>query len=301
MSIETISIKRAVVRVTVAALVIVAIGVATEAQDEFDEEAYSAFDSLLMSINWVIGPDTASIGSIGQIAVPEGFSFTGQEGAQALMEAFENPLSGLEQGFLCPQTFAWWAVLEWDPVGYVKDDDKEDLDADEMLKALREGTKEGNKERRKRGWSTLEIAGWAQPPHYEESSHNLAWATIIEGSNGYRNVNHNSRVLGRRGMMLVTLVTDVDSLDYYLPEFRRAMAGLSYLPGETYAEYREGDGLAEYGLTALVVGGGAAVAAKTGLFKWIWKLLVIAAISAAGFFKKLFGKKNKLPPTTPGT
>ncbi len=73
------------------------------------------------------------------------------------------------------------------------------------------------------------------------------------------------------------------------------------MPGKTYAEYRQGDRLAEYGLAALVVGGAAMGAAKMG---WLGKLgvlfaklgkaafLIVAgiAISIKKFFAKLFGR-----------
>lgn len=290
---------------TAIALMLITFTAPVNAQDTLPDtlyEEYTVFDSIMASVDWVVGPDSATISDIGKIALSENCTFTGREGSRTLMEAFQNPLSEMEQGFICSKSFSWWAIFEWDPTGYVKDDEKADLDADKILQQLRDGTKAGNEEREDRGWVTLEVVGWAQPPHYDESTHNLEWATIIQSSDGYRTVNHNSRILGRRGIMHVTLVTDVDSLDAYLPEYRSAMAGFSFIPGETYAEYREGDKIAEYGLTALVVGGGAAVAAKAGLFKYIWKILLVAGAGAAGMFKKFFGKKKgPLPPTTPGT
>jgi len=54
----------------------------------------------------------------------------------------------------------------------------------------------------------------------------------------------------------------------------------------------KGDKVAEYGLTGLIVGGAAAVAAKAGVFKWLWKVILAGIVGIGAFFKKLFGKKD---------
>jgi len=68
--------------------------------------------------------------------------------------------------------------------------------------------------------------------------------------------------------------------------------------GQAYADFREGDRVAEYGLGALIVGGAAAVAAKKGFFAVIakfliagWKLLLVGLVAVGGFFKRLFGRR----------
>jgi uncharacterized membrane-anchored protein len=94
--------------------------------------------------------------------------------------------------------------------------------------------------------------------------------------------------------MRVTLVTLPDSLAAHLVLVRQIMESFHYTPGQKYAEFQEGDKIAEYGLTALVVGGGAAVAAKAGVFKWLWKLILAAIAGIGAMFKKLF-KRDKKP------
>ncbi len=63
---------------------------------------------------------------------------------------------------------------EFDDCGYVKDDDKADLDANKMLSAMRESESDSNAGRRRRGFGEMHLLGWEQPPHYEEATHNLA-------------------------------------------------------------------------------------------------------------------------------
>ena len=59
------------------------------------------------------------------------------------------------------------------------------------------------------------------------------------------------------------------------------------------AEFRAGDHIAEIGLSALIVGGAAAAAVKTGAFKWIGKGLVVLVAAIGGLFRKIFGKGKR--------
>ena len=94
--------------------------------------------------------------------------------------------------------------------------------------------------------------------------------------------------------MEVTLVTDPTTLSETLPKSKNLLAGFHFKQGQKYAEFRQGDKVAKYGLTALVLGGAAAVAVKTGLFKWIWKGLVVGVLVLIAFFRNLFsGKKSQ--------
>jgi len=72
------------------------------------------------------------------------------------------------------------------------------------------------------------------------------------------------------------------------PKYKDSLAGFNFKTGNTYAEFRQGDKLAGYGLTALVAGGAAAVAVKTGLFKYIGKFLIFILAGIAAFFKKIW-------------
>jgi uncharacterized membrane-anchored protein len=203
----------------------------------------------------------------------------------------QNPTSGAELGFLASRTSDWFLVFEFDEVGYIKDDEKNSLDAEAMLESITEGNEAGNKVRAERGWAELKIIGWQQVPRYNPSTNNLEWAIRGE-SEGKPVVNWNTRLLGRKGVMKVTLVTAPEMLAETLPYFNELVAGFNYTEGNRYAEYRQGDKVAKYGLTALVVGGATAVAAKTGLLKYIWKFLVVGVLAAGAFLKKLFGRKK---------
>jgi uncharacterized membrane-anchored protein len=89
--------------------------------------------------------------------------------------------------------------------------------------------------------------------------------------------------------MQVVLVDGPETIAQSQVQYQKVLTGFEFVAGQRYAEYKQGDKLAKYGLTALIAGGAAAVAVKTGLFRYIWKGLVILFVAIGGFFKKLFG------------
>jgi uncharacterized membrane-anchored protein len=247
-------------------------------------------------VKFQYGPATANMKGIAQVTVPEGYLFADAKGAQALMEAMGNIKSDQEVGLIAPTSMVWFVVFEFDPVGYVKDQDKDQLDADKMLASITQATEQFNKKREKMQVAPMKIVGWDVPPHYDAETHNLQW-TIRGESQGEFVVNQNTRLLGRKGVMRVTLVGDPKEVETALPDYQKLLGTYSFTTGQRYAEFRSGDKVAKYGLAALVVGGAAVGAAKLGLFAWAavllkkaWKLVIIAVAACASAIKKLFSK-----------
>jgi uncharacterized membrane-anchored protein len=105
-------------------------------------------------------------------------------------------------------------------------------------------------------------------------------------------VNYNSRLLGRTGVMSATLVGSEEAISQAMVAYKDILQGHAFVPGQTYAEFRAGDKVAKYGLTALITGGAAAVALKTGLFQKFWKVIVLAVAGGAAGLKKLFTRSK---------
>lgn len=259
-------------------------------------------DELNRQIGLKNGPFAGEMG-VATIQVPEGFVFTDGAGAKKWAELTTNPISGKEIGLMGPSDGAWLVLFEFDDVGYVKDDEKDDLDADELLASIKEGTAAFNEERTKAGVPPLNILGWEQPPKYNDQAKALEWCVRAE-SGGEPSINFNTRILGRRGVVSVTLMFGGEvQLADVLPGFRQLLAGFAFQQGETYAEYRDGDKVAEYGLAALVAGGGVALAAKSGLLGKLGVLLakggkavivgVVAIVGGiASVVKRILGRKD---------
>jgi uncharacterized membrane-anchored protein len=248
-------------------------------------------DSPVDKIKWLQGPGPADLGKIAELQVPADCIFAGADDMKTIMEAGENIYSGRELGYLVSPNDKLEIIFEFDETGYIKDDEKESLDTKAMLKQMKASNKEGNKERKKRGWKTLDLVDWEIPPHYDEITNNLEWATRLRTEENGELVNYNTRLLGRTGVMRVTLVTEPENLKTALPAFQNIISDFAYKSGYRYAEYRQGDKIAKYGLTALVVGGATAVAAKSGLLKGLWKLIVAGVVGIGAFLKKIFGRK----------
>lgn len=244
------------------------------------------------AVKWLKGPAIANVGNLAEIKVNNGYIFANGNDTRRLLEAMQNITNGDELGLVGTEDLGYFVVFEFDKIGYVKDDEKANLDADAMLAQMKKGAEQSNKEREKRGWPAMNVVGWEVPPRYNSETQNLEWAVIFASKDG-NIINFNTRYLGRNGVMRVTLVTDPQEFQTNLPKFRALMTGFSYKQGQRYAEYVQGDQVAKYGLSALIVGGAAAAAVKSGFGKYIGKLIIGIGIAILVAFKKIVGLFKK--------
>ncbi|HPS57367.1 MAG TPA: DUF2167 domain-containing protein [Spirochaetota bacterium] len=245
-----------------------------------------------VKINWVYGPATANMNGIAEIKIPDKYRFANGDDTRKIMELYGNPPTDLETGYIEPERRDWFIVFEFDETGYIKDDEKNSLDADAILKSIKEGTKESNKWRKEKGMPDLAIIGWQKKPSYNTATNNLEWA-IINESAGSRNINYNIRFLGRKGVMSVIIVADEKGLNSAVAAANKMLTTYSFTEGNKYSEFTKGDKIAEYGLAALIAGGAGAAALKTGLLQKFWKFIVAGLVAAGAGIKRLFsGKKS---------
>ncbi|WP_322046625.1 DUF2167 domain-containing protein [Paraburkholderia sp. J67] len=242
------------------------------------------------------GPYVQQIASVGAWKVGKGYVSLDPADTTRLMEKMQNP--GVEDTWLyAPDGMErWFSVISYDNTGHVKDDEK--IDPSAILEELKKSGELSNEERRKRGWPELHLIGWQIEPHYEPDTRRLSWATLNE-SNGEKVVNYTTKVLSRTGVATVILVTDPDKLDQSVAELKAQLDGFAFNPDQQYAEFRDGDKIAEYGLTGLIVGGAAAAAIKTGAWKWIlgilaagWKVVAAGVVAVLAGLKSLFKRRR---------
>jgi uncharacterized membrane-anchored protein len=227
-------------------------------------------------IDWQKGPTKGDLGGMAEIEIPEGYLFTDKKGAQKLLELTHNFPSGTEVGAIVPASNEedWFVIFEFSDVGYVKDDEKDKIDATGLLKSLTEGTENQNETRKEKGWPAFHILGWEKSPYYDPQTHNLNWAIRGKSDSGSQAVNHSVRLLGRRGTMNVDIVLAPEDYARVMPEFEGVMGNFKFNEGHRYSDFVAGDKVAAYGLTALIAGGAGAAAVKTGLLAKFWKALV---------------------------
>jgi uncharacterized membrane-anchored protein len=258
-----------------------------------------------------LGPASVDLPHDLTLGVPEGMLFGNHPFADALLRKNGSLHNENVLGIVLPQDerAQWWVILRHTDDGHV--DDTEALDAKEILEALREGLPDLNEERKGLGMPPLTIEGWLEAPSYDRANHLMLWALDVASKDGH-SANVNTRVLGRTGMLSLNLVTSPESLSGDKRYARELLAGTGFKPGHRYEDFEpKTDKLAEYGLTGLIAAGagmGAVKLVKLGLLAKFGKVLftlllaakkfvVVAALGAFAFLKRLFGFGPKeVPP-----
>jgi uncharacterized membrane-anchored protein len=217
--------------------------------------------------------------------LPEGYRFLDPEqSAKVLTDLWGNPPGPLTLGMIFPPDQSpladdsWAVIITFDEDGYVKDDDAEKIDYDDLFKDMKAGTEENNKERAKEGYPPLHLIGWAEKPHYDKASNKLYWAKELRfGESDENTLNYNVRALGRRGVLVLNAVSGMGALDKVKVGMQALKPVVEFDAGHRYAEFDPKiDKVAAYGIAGLVAG---TVLAKGGMLK-----VLIAAIIAGKKF-----------------
>jgi uncharacterized membrane-anchored protein len=252
-----------------------------------------AQDAVLRQIDALPWQTTSGdIAQVARIGLSNDLRFLDQTATGRFLELNGNPPT-TDEFTLAPRSLQWFAIFGFERTGYVRDDER--LDADALLSSLREQNEAGMSERRSRNMPILRLDGWVVPPHYDSETRRLEWGTrLIDGQNQVT-VNYTIRILGRSGVMTAVLVSDPQSLEHDVADFKAALRNFDFIAGERYAEFRQGDRVAEYGLAALIVGGAAAAAAGSGLLKGLGKLIGLAVFGGVAgigaFFRRVFRRQ----------
>lgn len=256
-------------------------------------------------VKLVQGPATVKLGKVAEMKLPAGYSFVGPDSLDRFYELTQNMRGGDEVGVVMAQDYMLF--FSYNDVGYIKDADKEKLDADKLMKSMAENEEAANEARKERGWEQIKMKGWATQPHYDAKTNNLKWAiNLTSQSDGFKEVfiNESIRLLGRGGVMNVTLVTGTKGFTAAETDADKLLASnFSYVDGQKYSEWKQGDKVAAYGLSALVLGGAGVAAAKMGLFAKLgvylgkfWKAIVFGVIALVVAIKKFFGRMTGAHP-----
>jgi uncharacterized membrane-anchored protein len=240
------------------------------------------------------------------------------EAKQVIVDAWANPPTvadgNLGLVFEAGKHFygdAWGAVLTYEPMGYVTDDDAKTADYAELLSTMQSGEDDLNARRREGGYPAQHLIGWAQQPAYDAPSHSVVWAQNIafEGQPD-NSLNYDVRLLGRHGVLSLNMITEMSKLDETRPAAMKLARSTAFIPGARYADYQEGvDAKSGLGIAGLVAAGVGVVAAKKiGLIALIlvfakkFLVLILAGGAAiAAYVRRLFGRdkaeENHFEPT----
>jgi uncharacterized membrane-anchored protein len=262
-----------------------------------------------------VGPAKVDAGNDVLIDLPSDYLFLDAPQAKQYMEKMGNLWNDDLLGVVTQDEATWLVTIRYTGEGYVKDDEAEKLDADEILKAIREGTEEANKERAERGFRALHVAGWSEPPRYARDRHQLVWGIRGKADDEPEEVvNFNTRVLGRRGYVSLNLIDGASQIEGSKPAVAKLLSATTFKMGSRYEDFdAKTDKVAEYGLAALVAGGAGAAAlkfAKMGLLAKFGtklialliagkKVVALAVIGILALLGKLFGRKKETAAAAP--
>jgi uncharacterized membrane-anchored protein len=253
-----------------------------------------------------IGPKTIALRDQATLQLPQGYGFVPTREATQLMEAMGNSESDHFIGLIMPPNAGedgaedWMVSVDYDPAGYIKDEDAKNWNADELLQNLKDGTEAANENRVRLGIAPLEVTRWIEVPAYDSATQRLVWS--VEGhdkgapASADNTVNYNTYLLGREGYVSLDLITSSSEIEAQKAVARNLLAAVTFNDGKRYAQYdASSDKLAAYGLAALV---GGVAAKKLGLlalgaafFAKFFKLIAVAVIAGGAAIRKFFTRK----------
>lgn len=192
----------------------------------------------------VHGPTQIKLGdNLATMNLPNKYVFVKPEAAkQFLKEQGSSPEGVL--GMLAPddENSHWAVICRFDDCGYVTDDDAGKLNADEILNNYKEGTKEQNEERKEQNIPPIYVGGWTEKPRYQKDKHQVIWAIEVKDEDGasapVKGVNYNTRILGRKGVLSMNLVTAPDKLESDKKNVLALLDQTNFVKGQNYTAWQ---------------------------------------------------------------
>ncbi|MDD5149167.1 MAG: DUF2167 domain-containing protein [Flavobacterium sp.] len=271
-----------------------------------EENQQIKIDSIENSFHYEHGTISLKNG-VGKIIIPNGFKYLNPEQSErVLVDLWGNPKSdNLTLGLILPENLGVMSEngyvfnIQYDEIGFVKDDDADDIDYDELMTQMKEETVEENKERKKEGYDPISIVGWAAKPFYDEDRKILHWAKEIKfGNSDVNTLNYNVRVLGRKGVLVLNAIATKAELPLVQKDINKVLDIVQFNDGYKYKDFDSSvDEVAAWTIGGLVAG---KVLAKVGIFAIIAKFGKVIALAFFGFFgafrtkiKNFFSKNKK--------
>jgi uncharacterized membrane-anchored protein len=256
-----------------------------------------------------MGPASIPLRNQAALDLPDGFAFIPHDPGKTAMESLGNHVTDNFLGLVVPSKPAsWFMLVEYMPAGYIKDDDAQTWDADQLLSDIKTTTDEANKQRTAQKIPALDIVGWVEKPHYDEFTHRLIWS-IVAHDEGVADtaddvINYRTLMLGREGYIALTMVTSQSLIDPQRPIATLLLSKLNFVPGKRYDDFNVStDHVAEYGLAALIAG---VAAKKLGLLAVglafaakFAKVGIVAVLAFLAGIRKLFRRRASKPVITP--
>lgn len=130
--------------------------------DDSPESRAAKVEAAIEKLPWAKGPGEARLSDRATIPYGSEFRFLSSKDAVQRLKMSGNRVNEDEiLGLLEHKGDKWWVVFQFEEVGYVKDDEKNDLNADKLLDSYKKGVEADNEER---DGSPTKVIGWHVPP-----------------------------------------------------------------------------------------------------------------------------------------
>ena len=238
-----------------------------------------------------------------KLTVPDGFRYLDKkQSVFILTDLWGNPADSSVLGMLIPSSRSimdeksWAFIINYDDMGYVKDNDAGDINYNDLLKEMQAENETANPERVKQGFQTTTLVGWASTPYYDQKLKTLHWAKEIKfGDASTNTLNYNLRILGRKGVYNLNAVASMSELPEVKLNIDKIIRCVEFTEGYAYSDFNSSiDNISTWSIGGLVAG---KVLAKVGFFALLakfGKIIIFAIIAAFGGIWKLFkGSKNE--------
>jgi len=242
--------------------------------------------------------------SVGTLKVPQGFRYLDIAQSRFVLEQlWGNPEDSTILGLIVPQErglmadSSWAFIITYEEMGYVKDDDADDINYDELLEEMKSDAVTENEYRTSAGYDPIKIIGWASEPFYDADQKVLHWAKELKfGENPSNTLNYNVRILGRKGVLVLNAVSQMSELPAVQASIAPVLSSFTYADGLKYSDFNPDlDEVAAWTIGGLVAG---KVLAKAGILALILKYLkfILVGLGAAGSaIFKWYKRKTTLP------
>ncbi|MCD6012465.1 MAG: hypothetical protein K0Q79_2327 [Flavipsychrobacter sp.] len=274
---------------------------------ETERQVQQYIDSVDRSIKYQQGK--VELRSVATLDVPNDYKFVPAISAEMIVcDIWGNPRGSDILGMIVKSDFNvsstdWAFIITYSEDGYVKDEDADKIDYDDLLKEMQKGEDEDNKERVKDGYPPIHLMDWAAKPYYDKEKKVLHWAKKLQFGTDSPTIslNYNVRVLGRKGVLVLNAVGSMDDLDDINHHIPNVLKMASFTEGNQYKDFNPSvDKVAAYTIGGLIAG---KLIAKTGLLVLLLKnikLILLAVFGGFAAFRKriarLFSRKGKDEP-----
>ncbi len=262
-------------------------------------------DSVDATIKYETG--TVALKEIATLNIPEGYKYIPQDKAMMIIhDLWGNPNRDDIFGMIVKSDFsvsrldAWAFIVSYSESGFVKDEDADKINYDDLLKQIREDEVEVNKVRVKEGYPTIHLEGWAVTPFYDKNKKILHWAKKLRFSehDDELTLNYDVRILGRKGILSLNAVGGMNQLEEVNRHIPDILNIAQFKDGNKYSDFNPSiDKVAAYTIGGLIAG---KLIAKTGLLLLLLKnikLIMLAFFGGFAAFRKkiaaFFTRKKK--------